>query len=282
MHRREFVTRVGIGLAGLHVLPGALRVPNGNVRRLTRIGIQAYGVRHELARDLDGTLARLRAIGYTDMEVNWHIGMTPSPALHAALERAGIRASSAHMTSEPIMVGWERHLEAARGMGHEQLVCYGMPSDGALTPDDWRDWADRFNTAGATAKHHGIQLAYHTEPEMLRPIGGEIPLDLFATRLDPSAARLQLDIGNMAMAGADPVAYLARYADRVCSLHIKDVPVMGKMGDTELGAGVLDLKRILSLVRDPDHTLFFVEQEGAKDPLESSRIDFAYLSKLEF
>jgi sugar phosphate isomerase/epimerase len=100
---------------------------------------------------------------------------------------------------------------------------------------------------------------------------------------DQSLVRLQLDTGNTAMAGRDPLEYLQRYGSRYWLFHIKDVPRLGATSDTELGKGVLDFRRLLAGITDIDDKLVYIEQEtypGA--PLESMRRDYAYISALEF
>jgi len=79
------------------------------------------------------------------------------------------------------------------------------------TLDDWREWADRFNAAGAVARKAGIWLGFHNEAYHQKPIDGQIPLDVFINRLDPSVTRLQLDVGNMLIGGGDPMLYLQKY-----------------------------------------------------------------------
>ena len=281
MERREFLGKAAAGTATA-LIPGLASAAAAAPRTLSRIGIQAYGVRRDLARDLPGTLAALHRIGYSDVEINWHLGMTPSRPLESALAASGLRASSAHVSADAMSVAWQRHLDAASAMGLTQLVCPGFTADARQSLDDWRAWADFFNAAGLAAQRHGIRLPYHTEPDVYPPIDGKVPLEVFADRLDPRYARLQLDVGNTAMAGVDPAPLAERYADRIWSFHLKDVPVMGRMGDTELGRGRVDLRRVLASMKDPQHTLLFVEQEDAKDPIASARQDYAYISKLKF
>ena len=146
--------------------------------------------------------------------------------------------------------------------------------------DDWRRWADRFNRAGRIARQHEIWLGFHTEPDNFAPIDGKVPFDVLVEALDPAIVRLQLDVGNVAMAGADPLEYMTRWRDRYASFHIKDIPILGKMADTELGAGALDLKRILAAAGDLSGKLLYVEQEGSSNALDSARRDFEYLSRL--
>ncbi len=115
----------------------------------------------------------------------------------------------------------------------------------------------------------------------MRPINGEIPYDVFVERTVPSAVRLQLDVGNMAMGGGDPLRYLQRYRDRYWSFHLKDIVADGSR-DTDLGAGRLALGKMLAAIPDIDNKPCYVEQEGSADPMASAAKDYAYLRTLEF
>jgi sugar phosphate isomerase/epimerase len=251
--------------------------------RLDRVGLELYSVRGAMSRDPERTLAAVRAIGYTDVELLWsqgNFGRTPQQ-VRASLDREGLRAPSAHISPAVILVGWERSLDIAKMLGHEYLIVPSLTVDTQRSLDDWREWADRFNAAGAVARRAGIWLAFHNEPDHVKPLDGVVPYDVFVARTDPSVVRLQLDIGNMAQGGGDPMKYLERYRDRYWSFHIKDV-VADHSRDTELGKGVLDVRRFLAAVPDIRHKPIYVEQEQAADQLASARLDYQYLSALEF
>jgi sugar phosphate isomerase/epimerase len=240
-------------------------------------------VRDALRRDPERTLAAVRAIGYTDVELLWsmgNFGRTPQQ-VRATLDHEGLRAPSAHISPAVILVGWDRSLDMAKMLGHEYLIVPSLTVDTQRSLDDWREWADRFNAAGAVARRAGIWLAFHNEPDHMKPIDGTVPYDVFVERTDPSVVRLQLDVGNMAQGGGDPFAYLARYRNRYWSFHIKDV-VADHSHDTELGKGVLDVRRLLAAIPDVQHKPLYVEQEGATDQLASAGADYRYLSTLEF
>jgi sugar phosphate isomerase/epimerase len=282
MDRRTFLHGAGAlaaAIASGWTMPG---VPNvKRVAPLTRIGLELYSVRREMARDFDRTLAAVRAIGYTDVELLWsfgNFGRTPAQ-VKAALDREGLRAPSAHLSPAAVLVGWERRLETAALLGHEYLIVPSLTTDTSRSLDDWREWADRFNQAGAVARRAGIWLAFHNEPDHMKPIDGQVPYDVFVERTDPAAVRHQLDVGNMALGGGDPMRYLERYRDRYWSFHLKDV-VADRSRDTELGAGVLDLRRIVAAIPAIEKKPCFVEQEGSADSLASARRNFEFLRRL--
>ncbi|HYT72734.1 MAG TPA: sugar phosphate isomerase/epimerase [Gemmatimonadales bacterium] len=279
MHRRTFVQALGASLA---TGPWASR-GGDRAGRLARIGLELYSVRDAMRRDPDRTLAAVRAMGYTDVELLWTFGNfgRTTEQVRAALDREGLRAPSAHVSPTILFVGWDRSLAIAHRLGHEYLIVPSFTADTARSLDDWREWADRFNTAGAAARRAGIWLAFHNEPDHMTPIDGKVPYDVFLERTDPSVVRHQLDVGNMAMGGGDPLVYLQRYRDRYWSFHLKDV-VADRSSDTELGTGTLDFRRLLAAVPDIGRKPCYVEQEGAADSVASARRDYEFLSKLEF
>jgi len=276
MKRRAFIQTVGAAAAGGWLAPRS-------ARRLERIGLELYAVRRAMARDPEGTLAAIRAIGYTDVELLWsfnNFNRTPAQVA-ATLKKEGLRAPSAHMSAETMFVGWERSLEIAKQLGHEYLVVPDFEDWTKRTIDDWLEWADRFNEKGAVARRAGIWLAFHNEPYHQRPIDGKVPFDAFIGRLDPSVTRLQLDVGNMLMGGGDPMQYLQKYPDRFWTFHLKDT-VADRSSDTRLGSGIFDFKRFLAAVPALASKPCYVEDENAADELAAARSNFQYLQGLDF
>lgn len=278
--RRAFLSTLGMAAAAS---PLAC-TPSPGTRRLTRVGIQLYALRDDAQRDLERTLAEIAKVGYKDVELldsMNNFGMPPAQ-LRAVLDREGLRAPSTHVSGEAFD-HLDRTIEAAKVLGHEYLVLAGLPVADNTTLDGYRRWADRLNEAGQQAGKSGVRIAFHDEPVDFTPIDGAIPYDVIGERTTAASVTLQLDTGNIAMAGGDPLDYLKRYGARYVLFHIKDVPSRPAANDTELGKGVLDFKALLAAVDRIDEKRLYVEQEtypGA--PLESARRNYAYLSTLEF
>lgn len=277
LSRRELLGLLAIGA------PLSRDLIRGASRRLERIALELYSVRGAMRRDPEGTLAAIRAIGYTGVELLWtfnNFGRTPAQ-VRATLDREGLLAPSAHIGTDLLTGDWARALDDARLLGHEMLIVPGLPAGGRRTLDDWRRWADVFNRAGATAREAGVWLGFHNEPDHMTPIDGAVPYDVFVERLDPAVVRLQLDMGNMVMGGGDPLRYLTRHADRYWSFHVKDV-VRDRSRDTALGSGIVDIVAILKAIPALDRKWCVVEQEGASETVDAARADWRWLSRLEF
>src|SRR6266513_5761318 len=152
--RRDFVKTLGAAALGSALPPRALTPkPRAPLRSLGRIGLELYSVRDAMHKDPDGTLAAVRAMGYTDVELLWSFGNfgRTTEQVRAALDHEGLRAPSAHVSPTVVLVGWNRSLEIAHRLGHEYLIVPSFTGETSGTLDDWRVWADRFNTAGAAA-----------------------------------------------------------------------------------------------------------------------------------
>jgi len=284
MDRRTFLSTLGLAVATqqLACAPKAGSM-TATPRRLRRVGIQLYTLRDDARRDLEGTLANIAQIGYKDVELLSsmnNFGMPPQ-RLRAVLDRLGLRAPSTHLGGESFD-NLDREIENAKILGHEYLVLASLPTD-KPTLDDYRHWADRLNEAGRRALPSGVRVAFHDESIDFKKIDGKVPYDVLAERTDPAYVRLQLDTGNLALAGADVYDYQKRYGSRYWLFHIKDAPAIGAEHDTELGKGVLDFRRLFANIDHIDDKFLYVEQESYPGtPLESVKRDYQYISALDF
>jgi sugar phosphate isomerase/epimerase len=284
MNRRTFLSTLGRAAAAPHLACAPrLASTTTSPRRLRRVGIQLYTLRDDARQNLEGTLRNIAQIGYKDVELLSsmnNFGMPPAQ-LRALLDSLGLRAPSTHVGGDAFN-NLDREIETAKILGHEYIILASLPTD-KPTLDDYRHWADRLNEAGRHAQPSGIRIAFHDESIDFKPINGVVPYDVLAERTDPNYVRLQLDTGNLALAGADVFAYQKRYGSRYWLFHIKDAPALGAAHDAELGKGIIDFRRLLANIDHIDDKVLYVEQESYPGtPLESARRDYAYLSTLEF
>jgi sugar phosphate isomerase/epimerase len=283
MDRRAFLTSLGLAAAGSQLACASVAQSAAPGRRLRRVGIQLYTLRDDARRDLEGTLAAIAAAGYKDVELLSsmnNFGMPPA-RLRQVLDRLDLRAPSTHVGVAELN-DLDRQLADAATLGHQYIILASLPGN-ERTLDDYKRWADRLNELGRRSLTHGVWIGFHNEAYDFPPIGGVVPYDVLVERTDPALVRLQLDTGNMAMGGRDPLEYMKRYGARYWLFHIKDAPSLGAPTDTELGKGVVDFKRLLAGIDHIDDKHLYVEQEtypGA--PLDSARRDYAYIAGLTF
>jgi sugar phosphate isomerase/epimerase len=273
--RREFLAAGGGALAGAAVCLAAgerlSAYPLDGV-----MGLQSFDVRQFLAADMPGTLKTLAGFGYKaiDLVVSTGPNQPTTQQSRQALDAAGMICHNAHFNASMYEeAAWKQTLAMARDLGLKEMVCAGGVR--AATADDWKKYADLLNTYGARTKQEGLQLGWHNHGEF-RPIDGQVPFDILLDNTDPALVKFQIDVGNMAQAGGDPIAYLTKYPTRYYSMHVKDVRD-GKVG-IALGEGTLDFRKILTLARAANIHNYDVETGAPQDVvMEKLRISADYL-----
>ena len=107
--RRTILQTGAASLAGLSLAgPGA-----ASDRRLERLGLQLYTLRSQLARDFDGTLARVAELGISEVEFAGYYDRTPSQ-VRAALDQNGLSAPAVHTLIGPLEKDLDRLLDECR------------------------------------------------------------------------------------------------------------------------------------------------------------------------
>ncbi|MGH8637925.1 MAG: sugar phosphate isomerase/epimerase family protein, partial [Burkholderiales bacterium] len=214
--RRDFIVQGGLAFGGA---AAALSLPAGlQAYPLDGIlGVQSWELRTLLETDLDGTLKALAGYGYKALDLVINPLKEPSgKAMRQALERAGMICHNAHMPFAAFEeANYAQALAVARELGLKSAVIQAQ----AKTTEEWKTLAGTLSAIGARTRRDGLQLGYHNHATEFRQVDGQLPFDLLVNGSDPEALKFQIDVGNAAQGGADPVAYLARYPSRYYSMH---------------------------------------------------------------
>ena len=249
-------------------------------RRLDRIGVQLYTIRDALTKDLDGSLARVAAIGYQEVELAGYHSHSVAE-FRAALDRHGLAAPSTHIAMERVRDELPRVLDEAHQLGHKFVICPNIPDEKAGL-DGYRKAADVLNHAGEIARRSGISIGYHNHESELAPIGGVRPYDVMLDRTDPKLVAMEMDIFWLAKGGGDPLAYFRKYPGRFRMVHVKDMDGSPAKKMVDVGQGVIDWKGIFAQSREAGIEHYFVEHDYATDPFATIAASYAYLGQLEF
>ena len=284
MQRREFVGVMAAGVGAL-TLPSCLRLSATN--RLSKIGIQLYTVRDVLKTDFEGTLARIGAIGYREVEFAGYFDHT-AEQVKAALSSAGLAAPSTHVGPDNLGKSWDPVLNMAKAIGHEYVIVAWIPEEQRKTIDDWKRIAEQMNQAGTACRAAGIQFAYHNHNFEFVPIDGRLPYDVLLESTDPGLVKLEMDLFWATFAGADPLAYFARSPGRFPCVHVKDMtpkPTPDAPPDrvmVDVGKGSIDWKRIFAKSSVGGIQHYFVEHDQPADPLATAKASYDFLHTLDF
>jgi sugar phosphate isomerase/epimerase len=281
--RRDFLKAAGaVGIAAsVGVEPLAAK------RLHMPIGLELYSVRDMLPKDFDGTLAQVRAAGYTVAEAAGFYNRSAAD-FRGSMTKAGIRCISAHYTLSLLETQLDSLMEYAHGIGLEYMICSssgGMHRDptakGPATLDDWRWIAGQFNKVGEKVKAAGMTFGVHNHIPEFANFNGTIVYDELLRLTDPKLVVFEMDAGWVSAAGFNPIDYLKKSPERFPLMHIKDVArgADGKFHSAVLGQGKMDYAPIMHAATGLKQ--YFIEQEQfTMDPMQELRIEAQYMRNL--
>jgi sugar phosphate isomerase/epimerase len=290
LDRRTFLGTLGAAaLAFRPVLAASIK----------RVGVQLYTVRTALEKDFDGTLAKVAAIGYKEVEFAGYFGHTPQQ-VRDVLKTLGLTSPAAHLdyptVSDPAK--WAKALDEAATVGQTFLVNPWIDESIRNQPDAWKRAADVYNTAGAAARTHGIQFCYHNHNFEFYPredMGGKLPFELLLETCDPELVKMELDLCWISAAGKDPLDYFKKYPGRFPLVHVKGLKKVPAASPTPVAIDkvlpdvtdvghedVIDWKRIFAQSKQAGIEHYFVEHDVPTDPLASLKNSYDYVSTLQF
>jgi len=282
--RRRFLCRTACGAAGLTAL--SERGLNANPLGLP-IGLELYTVRKELEKDFSGTIRKVAAIGYKEVELYAFLKKSAAE-IHRTLADNGLVCPVAHydLTLQPRLA---QEIEYAHELGLKYMLVAWLTPEERRSLDQYKRYAEFFNHAGAETKKAGIQFGYHNHNFEFKTFNGVVAFDELLRLTDPQLVKIELDCFWMTWAGRDPVEYMKGDPSRYPILHIKDrKPGYGTSTDvhdkpgpfTEVGRGVIDWKPIFAAA-SAGVKHYFVEQDFCdRSPFESARISYEYLKGL--
>lgn len=281
MNRRTFLESFA-ALGAVSVLPGGARIARTvePAPSLKNIGIQLYSVRSEMARDFEGTLARLASIGYREVEFAGYFDRAPQD-VRKILDRHVLAAPSGHVPIEVVRQDWGRTLETANKIGHRYVVVPWLPEKDQRSLDDFKRVAAEFNRLGEQAKRAGIRFAHHNHDFEFKPIDNRIPYDLLLTETDPAQVGFELDLMWIDKAGQDPLRYFSSYPGRFELVHVKDSTGAPEYRQVDVGRGTIDFRRILAHRKQAGVRHAFVEHDEPPDPFAFARASYDYLNRLD-
>lgn len=267
-------------------------------------GIQLYAVHSALTTDPAGTLEKLHAIGYREVETAGFAGKSATE-FRKLLDAAGLRCPSAHLqfkADAPDASFADAHALGAK-YAVSSALWIGVPFDGVQpkkddplagvprTPDHFKRLAAMMNDLGRRAQQSGLRYAYHNHNVEFVPMpDGSYGYDILLNESDPATVFFEADCGWFSVAGADPVHYFEKYPGRFKMIHVKDfqpikAPIFSLRGPdrpsgVELGQGFVQYRRIFDAGKKAGIEHAFAEQEAPfKDSeIESATVDYKFLA----
>jgi len=299
--RRNFIKGTGALVLGGMALSGKAASFLSNMEHHP-VGLQLFTFFGVIDEDVKGTLSKIAAIGYKEIESAFskkggYYGMKPKE-FKAMVNNLGMSWTSHHVLGAPFKLppgakmpagadgkpmvlppvlnlrdNMQQVIDEVAEGGVQYLVCANSPT---ATLEEIKGTIEVLNKTGEAAKKAGIQFAYHNHDMEFHAVDGKVPYDLLLSETDANNVKMELDLAWAVKAGKNPVEMFKEHPGRFPLWHVKDLDA-GRENIQPVGGGTIDFKPIFAAAKSAGMQHFFVEHDMPKDAFASITASMAYL-----
>ncbi len=266
------------------------------------VALQLYSVRDNMAENFEGTLKKVKELGFDGVEFAGLFDKTPDE-VKALVDEIGLIPISAHVPFADMVENTESVLSDYAKIGCKYVVIPYMTEEYRPGAEKFGELIEGIKKIGAKAKELGMTLLYHNHDFEFVKIGDEYGLDVLYSSVDAEIFKTELDTCWVNVGGENPAEYILKYSGRSPVVHLKDFVINGEqkgslykligIDDEEetdnaeegfafrpVGYGCQNFKAILEASEKAGAEWVVVEQDDAtmgKTPLESAEMSRNYL-----
>ncbi|MCU0917470.1 MAG: sugar phosphate isomerase/epimerase, partial [Planctomycetes bacterium] len=215
-------------------------------------------------------------MGYDGVEFagyyNW-----PAEKIRKLLDQHKLQCCGTH-TAVATMMGDQlaKTIEFNKTIGNKYLIApSGMRTKSQETVIEF---AKQMTELAAQAKEQGMRVGYHNHAGEFDAKAGFIAWEVFAKNSSQDVI-LQVDIGHIARAGADPAKYMQMFPGRLTTVHIKDF--RKGQPDPVVGEGEVDWPTMFKICEGTGGTEWYIiEDEATVGPMQRIKTDIQNLRRL--
>ncbi|MFS4491851.1 sugar phosphate isomerase/epimerase family protein [Maribacter sp. 2308TA10-17] len=289
--RRSFVKQSAL-IASAAMLP--ISCVSSDKKPKFKMGLQLFTIRDAMAKDPLGSLKKVAALGYQDLETYGYDGEKglyygyKSAEFKQILNDLGLTATSGHYgfsdyfekSSDAMKRFTDQCIEGAKALD-KSYVTWPWLAPEYRTLDNFKPLAEKLNKIGEQVNAAGLGFAYHNHDFEFTDHDGQIGYDIILNETDPSLVKLQMDMYWIKHASKlSPAEWISKQPGRYVMWHIKDMDKV--TGDyTEMGNGSIDYIDILSKIDVDALEYYYIEQGGnfASNSMQSITDSAAYFKK---
>lgn len=192
------------------------------------IGLNLFSVFQALNNDYFGTLEKVAAAGYTNVELittNFMTGVRysdsfPLQTIKNKLDELGLKPIAAHERLDQDAQNWDQLIQENAELGCKAIV---LPSAWIKNREDTLVTAEQLNAIGKKCKENGLQFYFHNHFHEFKRWEDTTLYDILVENTDPTYVKFELDMVWVMRAGLDPIAVLEKLGSRCDIIHQKDL-----------------------------------------------------------
>jgi len=236
------------------------------------VGVQLYSFRNEMKEDVENTLAKVKAMGFTMVEAagyNWQ----SADEFKTLLDKNGLQTVSFFADYNRLKTDFASVVADAKTLNAQYVIVGWIPHQNEFTLADCEKAIADFNEFGEKLSKEGLKFAYHVHGYEFQPHGKGTLMDKLMNETKSDNVRIEMDVFWVVHPGQDPVAFLKKYGKRIDLMHIKDMQ-KGLKGDltghadvetnVALGTGQIDFAPIIREATKQQVKYMFIEDESSR------------------
>jgi sugar phosphate isomerase/epimerase len=232
-----------------------------------KASVQIYSIRE--SGDLDFQLALAKKTGFDWIESVATHGLSAAD-FAAKVAAHGLKVSSMHVGIQLLEGegGVAQIIDACRATGCPLVIMPWLPmGERPATGAGWQAVGQRLTRLGAAFNAAGIRFAYHNHEWEFLSYDGRTALDWIFSASTADVVGWEADLGWVARSGNAPLAVATQYADRLVSIHCKDIAApataVAEDGWATLGTGIVGWAELFKGLRalKPSLDLFVFEHD---------------------
>src|SRR6267143_775023 len=141
------------------------------------IGLQLYSLRADFAKDVEGTLKKVKSFGIKNVELAGTYNLSPGN-FKQMLDGYGLKPISGHFPFERYRDNLDGVVRDAKALGLQYAGCAWIPHKGDFDEKTCREAAAVFNKAGEALAKGESKFFYHTHGYEFQPHGNGTLFDL--------------------------------------------------------------------------------------------------------
>lgn len=253
------------------------------------IGLQLYSLREQFSKDVTGTMAKVKSMGVTEIEMGSTYGLS-FPEFIKLIALNNLKVVSFGTNFERLAEFPQAVADEARSYGAKYVVVFWIPHDGDIfTINDVQRATEVFNKAGKIMAQNGLLLCYHPHGYEFQIHEKGTLFDAMMKSFDKRYVYFEMDVFWIKQAGQDPLALLKKYSSRWILMHLKDRKKGTPDSDNGqvdldsnviLGQGDVGIEILYKEAKKNGIQHFFIEDESSKSEEQIPK-SIAYLKLLD-
>ena len=235
---------------------------------MTKFSYQLYSSRK--FGPIESTLEMVSQCGYRQVEAYGGL-YGDLDRLERALGVNSLVMPTGHFDLSMIEQTPNQAIEIAKRMGMTSVIVPFLNLDDRPTDaKGWQKFSDQLSEVAKPILDAGLTFAWHNHDFEFNALdSGEMPLEFILS--DENGVSLELDLAWVVVGGESPSKWVKKYADRLVSVHLKDIAPKGECvsedGWADVGHGTMDWSIIMDAVLKTQCKYFVMEHDNPNDDI---------------